>query len=600
MSACAHPAHYVPSLPSDSYGMPFHVVTCAHDYRVIDAGKVLWVFPVGLGGPMPRHPSRALLLIALVGLSRLASAQEQAPLWRFTSHEQIRYRAVTQLGSLLVSTDSAVRVLDLGTGDTVWTRSDLQGLTRRAFWFIPETPYALVQARSHERTPGIWAVIDLRTGVTRWDKAAIPFARIFGSVILLDRNLLMVAGVKSAGGPIAAVALSPDSGVLRWTLDSLVDSLAAPHPSDTTACFCLAAQAPLFDSDSTVIVAPTPGGLVRLDTRSGRLLWTQDTIRNNTPSELEGYAPLATDSGLLYVPFERGIIALRIDDGTIAWRGQRKYKGVVHQMALLPEGLLLGITPQVGTTDTKSYLDLVDPRTGVSRWHSPLGGFSAATAFIVANGAVHFAAGTHWYEIDVAGDSVRREFNYYDELAGGEHPYQAEFRDSLYLLISAQGLLAVDTAGNPVFHTYHAAPGASFLKQFALVALGVAMIAASVAAARSGGPTPVFIPGRVPVVAARARAMSYADRYLYMYTGDPPDTSERKGFWLTKIDKRDGSTVGWLRFKDRHPEYTLDPATDIVLVPVEAEGTAGPGFEAKRLYLKGSNAGTETPTRRTP
>lgn len=41
MSACAHPAHYVPSLPSDSYGMPFHVVTCAHDYRVIDAGKVL-------------------------------------------------------------------------------------------------------------------------------------------------------------------------------------------------------------------------------------------------------------------------------------------------------------------------------------------------------------------------------------------------------------------------------------------------------------------------------------------------------------------------------------------------------------------------------
>ena len=416
----------------------------------------------------------------------------------------------------------------------------------------------------------------------------MPFARIFGSVILLDRNLLMVTGVKQEGGPVAAVALSPDSGVLRWTLDSLVDSLAAPSPQDTAACFCIGVtQAPLFDSDSTVILAPNPGGLVRLDTRSGRLLWTQDTIRNDTPSELEGYAPLATDSGLLYVPFERGILALRIVDGSIAWRGQRKYKGVVHQMALLPEGLLLGIVPQVGTTDSKSYLDLVDPQTGVSRWPSPLGGFSGATEFVVANGTVHFAAGNRWYEIDVAGDSVRREFNYSDELAGGEHPYQAEFRDSLYLLISAQGLLAVDTAGNPIFHTYHAAPGASFLKQLAVVALGIAVIAASVAAARSGGPAPVFIPGRAPVVAARARAMSLADRYLYMYTGDPPAPSEHKGFWLTKVDKRDGTTVGWLRFKDRHPEFTLDPATDIVLVPVEAEGTAGPGFEAKRLYVKG-------------
>lgn len=540
------------------------------------------------------------LMLAVLCFARFASAQEQPSMWRFTTHERIRYRAVTQLGSLLVSTDSALRMLDLSTGDTVWTRSDLRGLTRRTLWLIPETPYALIHTRSREGTTAAWAVIDVRTGLTRWDRTALPFARIFGSVILLDRDLLMVTGVKLGGGPVAAVALSPDSGVVRWTLDSLVDSLAAPNPQDTGACFCIGAtQAPLFDSDSTVILAPSPGGLVRLDTRSGRLLWTQDTIRNNTPSELEGYAPLATDSGLLYVPFERGILALRIADGSIAWRGQRKYKGVVHQMAMLPEGLLLGITPRVGTTDTKSYLDLVDPQTGVSRWPSPLGGFSGATAFIVANGAVHFAAGNRWYEIDVAGDSVRREFDY-DELAGGEHPYQVEFRDSLYLLISAQGLMAVDTAGNAVFHTYHAAPGASFIQQLATVVLGVVVIAASVAAARSGGPAPVFVPVRAPVVAARVQAMSLASRYLYMYTGDPPDTSERKGFWLTKIDKRDGSTVGWLRFKDRHPEFALDPATDIVLVPVEAEGTAGPGFEAKRLHLKGSSAGTETPTRRVP
>src|SRR5690348_14323024 len=224
---------------------------------------------------------------------------QQAPtphqLWRYTSHEAIAWRHITNLGTLLLGSDSGVTSLDLASGAVQWRRTDLARLSDASTWYPPATPYLLI------RTDTSWAVVDLATGTSRWDRSKLPFSIIFTAVVIPERRLLLVAGHKAADVPITVAALGIDSGMLRWESDSLLPMSAPPKPPAT---FLLSpAQPPFLDSDTTAILLPESGGQVRLDTRNGRLLWRQPAVNDDDPPFISrGYARLAADSGVLYVP----------------------------------------------------------------------------------------------------------------------------------------------------------------------------------------------------------------------------------------------------------------------------------------------------------
>jgi outer membrane protein assembly factor BamB len=517
-----------------------------------------------------------VLLAAAVGLVRLATpdgavnAPQQHPVvtpsgdvdsvvWSYAATDPIAFQQLTALGSPALATSNALLVLDPGTGTPLWTRDDIRGLKQGEFESIPLTPYGVARSRD------TIAVIDLQTGRTVWSSTKTGLKKVSGYLSVIEHNLLLLYG-ESDRSKHALCAVGLDNGELKWIQGSLLDT--KPEAAETEGGHALSGhQAPLLDTDSTMILYLSKDGPIRIHVRTGERVWRASALKGkDVPLLSRWYAPLMLVDGVLLVPYEQRLMAIDARTGDPIWDRDKKFKSPIAQMVRTLQGLVVrGARPldqeqkPLGMPD--AFIDLIDLKTGASIWAKPFDGMKdeSIARFLVTPEAVYFGDKQTFYRIGLT-DGAFRELATY-KFEGGEEPAFLAQRSDGFLLVSDHNLMILDERGALRRHAYFPAPGSSLLSKIGKGLLFVASAASQSAAAdarQRGGFYATF--DYNPFIKQRLQQSADAGEHSFIYTREPGDGG-REGFSLVKVRRADLKEVGRIWIDERSPDYLVDEVT---------------------------------------
>lgn len=498
-----------------------------------------------------RHDITGIVVAALfAGLPDDAALAQTNPLWRYTATDDIEFLRVSPLGSLVIGTDSSLSSVDGTTGAAMWIRSDIKHLDASNVILFANSPFALVTASNG------FVVIDLNTGGTRWDWSSLSIASSYGQVPVVERRMLLVYGKRPKDGS-TLLAVDLESGRVLWRQDSLFvaapERVGAPRPS-TAWKTMLGHQPPIVDTDTSMVLYVSEDGPVKVDLRTGSLLWRADGFRgSDPPAPLRGYAGMVYGDGVLYVPSEKRLTAIDLRDGRVLW-DRTGLKSNPQQLEWTSSGLVVRIP----------HIDVLDPHTGASRWPKPFTDLKHSTRFVVRGDKVHVAAHGVFYGINLT-DGTATALSQY-KLRDADQPDALEMLDNGFAVRTAQTLIVFDTAGAPKHQLFYPPPKLSTLTRVAFAAAAVAVSQWSYSAARSeaaltGTPQQYFFVS--PILRTRFGASRKAREHYYVLTV-LADTSAKKGPGLVKLNLITGKEEGRLWLGDRTPLYEVDPIEGIV------------------------------------
>jgi len=501
------------------------------------------------------HGPVALALATLLAAAPTLSAQD-GPVWRHQSDAKIQHFTVDVTGALVVRTDSGEAAFDGADGHVLWRRpaaAEFRGLGMVDVGII--------------RSASAFDVIDLATGTTRWSMKATPLIELTGYQSLPAHNLVLLYG-PTPESPLSVVAVSLDSGVVRWRQDTLF-ARVKDLPKQAKKLALTVQQPKLEDSDSTLLLYPSRGGPMRLNLVSGALLWRADTLAREEPRWASaGYAAMAADSTAVYVPYGKRLMALDRESGRVLWDRRAEFPSFPAEVVPTARGILVRgyYKKKDPSEDVAGSLELLDPATGISRWPKPMRDIHDAAAMLVAGDTVYLAAKQSLMMLDL-GNGQLRELQKLD-WHGGEVPWRMERIDSALVVSSSQNLAGLDAAGHLLYQRYYPAPGASLFSKLASTTLLLAVNVANAAVAQSAANRyhttvmyPVFVDN--PVLHTRYKATVEAERYLHVLT-KAADDAGRKGFSVVRVDKASGKEAGRVWVDDRSPDYVLDAAAGTV------------------------------------
>ncbi len=508
-----------------------------------------------------------LISVAVLVFPLEAVQAQETPLWRYTTTEKISFYQVTPLGDLMVGTKEEVVALDPETGDVRWSRNDILkkpgGLVINpglfpgaAFDPIPFSPYGVVRTND-----GI-VMIDLGTGETLWDSTAVPLDKVRGHLTVPRHNMLLVYG-ETPESKRTLVAVDIATGEVGWRQDTLFRR-SSPNLQRINSLRSLSGQQPpLVDTDSTFILNLSKDGPMRIHSHTGELLWRLD-LKKDPPLLREGYAPMSYDSGVLFVPYEKKLVAVNTNDGSVIWDRRRNFRSRVAQMKLTPHGLVVrGRKPDEedpAKPGSDFFIDLVDLATGTSTWEREFKDLKINTPFIVHGDGIFVTRREEFVVLDYAdGSSLKlAEFEFEGP---GENPKNVEIVGANFLLSANQNFFSVNRSGAVQYHSYFESPGRSLLENVAILASATAM-------ARAEGDSVVYVRAAMEEGDeswSRFQNAEHSVNFAYVYTKQP-DSSGHEGFSLVKLDKRSGEEVGRVWIDERRPDYVLDWMSGFVFV----------------------------------
>lgn len=489
----------------------------------------------------------AAILLGLLAAQPLAA--QGRTVWHRQLPAKIKGARVFPNGHLGVFTDSGLVVLSAEDG--------------REMWQAPGV--CCYQGRELADVGVLWgrdsaAVAELDGGRTLWVlKRNVPIDTFAGVHLVPERNLLLgYGGVGDSGYRIVAASL--DSGSVQWQHDTLfrrVRNLRKKRDEIAVTEW----QPPLYDSDSTVVIFPTKGGAMRLDIRTGALLWRVESLAEvEPPFARAGYAYMAADSaaGVVLIPYEQRLMAVRANDGTVLWT-RDKFPSRLAEVEVTRHGYLVrgyykGDKP---STAVKPFVDLLDPATGSSRWGPKVREIDDASAMLVSGDTVWLASKRWLLSMALPRGELRQRTQL--SLKGDELPSAIEEREGVFVLLSPHNLVGVERDGRVRWQRHYPAPGSSFLSKV----VGVTLLVGTAALAQAHGYRPIYVPGPKPVADLRyARALS-ARRYVHILTG-AKDSGGTKGFSVVRLDKTSGEEVGRVWVNERSPDYVVDGAAGLL------------------------------------
>jgi len=490
--------------------------------------------------------SAAIVVLTLAVPVRAAHAQA-APLWREAVSAKVENYGYSAFGSLLVQLKTGLLALDPETGKHLWSRPDVTD-----YVMVSGTPFGVAETTSGR------IVIDLESGQDRWKLSSLGFSSVKGILHLPSRNLMLIFGETTESRHML-IAAGYESGEMLWKQPGLyaIPALAAKAQK-------IKYGRPFSDTENTVVLDPTDDGLIRLDLRSGELLW------RIAKTELDGeddFSALFADDARIYASYGKKLLAIDAEKGKVLWIRKEKFPTPVFQIASTPQGLLLRGAYNIdgnGRASWHPYLALLDALTGAMKWTTEKTEFQARSPFLLEGNAIVIALDKGIATYDLASGKELTSVAM-PEFAGGENPCCLQRLEGGRLLMwSSQNLRMFDPSGKPLYSIYLKAPGASLLAKVASTALVFAVSAASYAATSPGGL--YYAPARYPLLTARYKATVDADRFTHIFTEDPDPDAKPTRFSLVRIDKETGKETGRLWFADRSPSFRLDPATGVAVV----------------------------------
>ena len=542
------------------------------------------------------------VLSAWLLISTASVTAQDTPLWRYTTDEDIEFYRVTPLGDLIVGTKDGVVVLDPETGEAKWTRGDIltppggfggtsdfvNDVNFRELYPFPAQQYNPIPLTRYglARTNDDIVMIDLGTGESMWESPP-PLEKVRGHFPVMQHGIVLVYG-EAPENKRTFVAVDAVTGEVRWSQGNLLEESPKIPRARSVRSF-IGHQPPLVDSDTTFILNVSKDGPMRIDSRTGDLLWRSD-LDEDAPHLREGYAPMLYEDGVLFAPYKKKMVALNTSDGSVVWDRRRDFRSRVTQMELTAHGLVVrGRKPDDKDPSKPGgdfFVDLLDPETGISIWEREYRDFKVNLPFIATDEAVVVTNQEELIALDYGDGSATRFAEF--EFEGDNDPTRVQISDGNILISANQNFLALTSDGTVKYQVYYEAPGRDWFQNAVMLLASTAMEDGVLDVGTWGGFTP-DAPDRfcrygecgwIDAEAwSRFRNAEVRADYAYVYTKQP-DAAGREGFSLLRIDKRDGEEAGRVWIDERRPNYVLDEPSGMVYVKADDKEIVAFAFPA--------------------
>ena len=462
--------------------------------------------------------------VASAALKKLRVVESPA-LWRYTSPSTINFYFSTAIPRahdvtsrsgdayerfLLVGNKTELAGINTSTGAVRWSRKDLGDLKTVSLDVAWNSGFGIVSRHD------TMEVLDLHTGLKRWDSGSLSFVAARGWLPSpgLDTAILILG--RTANSAMTLMAVDIATGHVRWRQDSAFT--AEPKVFETSGVpYLLGHQSPIADSDTSLLLYISTDGPIRLDTRTGRVLWHGTALRGaKLPLPKDGYAAIQEHQGVDFLPSGDSLLAFRVNDGASVWTSPRKFKNKVFRIVPIKQGLLVR---------GYEWFDLLDPATGKSLWPAPVE--TKNSTWDVLRGDTDYVADKKRMLAIAIGDGTVRTIGTVD-FKGNENVTGLTVWKQGIILNSWHNLLLMDRQGTVRYQREYPSPKASF--------------------------------GELvnPLVTDIMRPSTrWAGSHIFFFTG-AADERGREGFSIVEVNPIDGHEVGRLWFPGRVPSYAID------------------------------------------
>ncbi len=488
--------------------------------------------------------SRFALLALVLWLGVLPAFAESKQLWSLPLKEDAKWHALTELGTLLVGTPSAVVCINPETGTEMWRRNEFKKTTAFNAREISGTPWLLCNTSDgFMGTKFTLHLVDYLTGKTVWTTPEV-MAQYMGTIpvpakgmVVLVLNVFGDGSADSAG--VFFVSYDLETGKERWRSKFAKSNGVTLYPADKVGMFSFVPQMDLSGYHEPVIEGDdlyVPYlGIHRVDLNTGAVKWGVEFPKGDAGIK-KAYAPLRIAGDRIYGAGGGSVYAVDKNTGATLWKSERisKYAGLLKAR----DNAIVGQIEPVGdkvfmrfggnfSNGKEVVLRLplgvvaLDAATGKDVFGTD-GVKEGLTNLMVLPelNAVMFADAYNLYALDVAGTTAVEKFRvpieFKRKMGGGEVaqlglgalggisglakagfaqskvrldvPVAIHRRDGTIVIQGKQHLMSFDPAAKAIkWSTYYPAPGGG-LAGAAMFALAAAQgVAGNAQAMASGG-----------------------------------------------------------------------------------------------------------------
>jgi outer membrane protein assembly factor BamB len=451
-----------------------------------------------------------LFLFASPGQAQTVEPDDRA--WTIELESRVVWYALGRTGLLHVETQGFAGAWRVTSGELAWRGDGLLNLD------LLDSTRAIAQ-----RGRGL-VLLDPETGQAQWSIDTLPWRGLV-NYIVSQGNVLVGFGPLD-DRVVRVVGIDLSSGRILWLNDSLVTG-AGERSADRVRATGYQLALP----DTSVIMRLNRGTAIRIDSRTGALLWRFDA-RSQVPlgePSLGSPRPMVVGST---VWADGGAFSVR--DGRVVW--PLPNKSWIVRLDRVPGGLLVTTRNDLDHTT----LRLMDTASIQELWPQPVR-IRGTGVTVVRHDTLVIAVDGGLAMHDLSRGTLLRQHPLPD-FTSKEEPATIEFLDGDYLLESSHNLMRVSASGEIAFHLSYGVP--------------------------SVGLNPL---GRVVFPGYRN-----PENLTYVHTSDR-DLLGQKGIVL--LDRARGRELGTVRRKDRAPGYVIDPMTRMA-VGVEDRRLTGYRFRS--------------------
>lgn len=274
--------------------------------------------------------SLSLVIASVLPAGRpLAGSQ----LWTHTFNREIWWHRVTDLGTLLVGTEDGIYSFNPETGQIAWQREDLKKTPEHNVEEIRGTPFLLIsQAEGKIKVKTRLYALNVLTGKAIWETDRVKGLGV--DVVPVPSKglvLLLTTPYTALKSELGLTALDLATGNVVWESELKQKvRLAIADGSGKFKKFDLSGHhPPVIERDAIYF---TCAGLHKYDLNTGKLLWAQQYDVTEKNLKRANAQPII-DGDVIYTSVRRKLKAIDKHTGQLKWESEKKFKGVVAEMA---------------------------------------------------------------------------------------------------------------------------------------------------------------------------------------------------------------------------------------------------------------------------
>lgn len=298
---------------------------------------------------------KKVMMFALIVSATSLFAQE-APEQSYELGAKINDMTITDGGTVVVATNDGLVGIKPGQEGLLFNFTEYGRVKPEELTFVPQAPYVVVGQTGFGGINTKRAVIDYMSGKVLFSTENNGWKAVGVCQVLMPNNKLIVSGQRRAkekyAQAVAIYDLNTGEQISFYKFKGSQQAMGNP----------------LVLSNGVII--PTTKGLIKVDMKSGNILW-ENKLKNIAwmvadETEKDIYAFTGSANGK-----NTKIYRLNVN-GSLAWQDEKKVKGSVSNFQILPQGLAV-VSDVAGGSGTfaaksESKIALLNASNGEDLW----------------------------------------------------------------------------------------------------------------------------------------------------------------------------------------------------------------------------------------